>query len=118
MSWCITGFLLIASAVQGITPDARDLCSSLAIEWLLAPTSNRADARDGEDQSDELCLADEQLSDRKAGPHQKNATGSAIGAWIGGPPVDAASVRADRLGAFGRITPGAQPFEGLSRLNC
>jgi hypothetical protein len=112
MSACIGWVLLIASAIQGMTPDARDLCSMLAIRWLLAPASHPDVARDGDDQADEVCLANERRS------LQQDAPRFATSAWIGRPPADAAPMRAARLGADGPITPGPGLFEGLCRLNC
>jgi hypothetical protein len=117
MSAFVVWALLIASAIQGATPDARDLCSTLAIRWLLAPASDPGASRGGGDPADEVCLAGERPSRRWDGL-QQDAHRFTTSAWIRRSAVDAASVGASRLGADGLITPGPGLFEGLCRLNC
>jgi hypothetical protein len=115
-SW-IRCFLLIAGAIQGITPDARDLSSPFAIRVILPSQAGPDDFRDEDDPRDDVCLTDEQSSPLQSWqPHAAHR--SATFAGIGLPLFDSTSMMAPVIGPLAEIIPGLTVFEALCRLRC
>jgi hypothetical protein len=113
----IGGWLLIASAIQGITPDARDLCSPAAIKLLVAHATRPADFRNEDDSTDEMAL----VADRSAPLQdwqQQVAPRFASSAWTEPVVADAAPTTSSRPTTMVEITPGLGLFEALCRLRC
>jgi hypothetical protein len=119
MRWFLRASLLIASAIQGITPDARDLSSPFVFRHLLASSPDRVDFRDESDHSDEICLAVVQrtpLQDRQQ--HAGSRSRSAFLMETGPAPGSTPAVLAVRRNPARGITPGLGLFEALCRLLC
>ena len=71
-------FLLIVTAIQGITPDKRDLASPLAIELLFPTEHNPSGFLDHNDSQGDVCEAAQRAwlinSARKAGHRHSNGS--------------------------------------------
>jgi hypothetical protein len=115
-SW-LGWFLLVAGAIQGITPDARDLCSPSAMRVILAAQAVPVDFRGEDDPRDEMCLVDDQSAPLRDWQQQAVPRSASV-AGPGVPLPDTTLVMATGLGPAGEIMPGFVLFEALCRLRC
>lgn len=82
-AWC----LLIAGAIQGITPDARDMSSAFAMRVILAEQAGPGDFRGEDDPRDEVCLAANPLAPCREWWRHPGARSASL-AGTSGRPVD------------------------------